>query len=145
MSNNNPLIELTEFIEKNYNIKIDILDFSANEIHQTFECHGIEYIKLTREMELHGKHELFDYLEIIDKIQKVLLNNKYGVAIGQLTLSASYVKDLGLDSLDIAELMMDYELTFRRMIPTQDTGKLITILDSVEYIYDKARIGEIII
>ena len=74
----------------------------------------------------------------MDKIisQKVteILVNKLGLSETEITPDANFTKDLGIDSLDYAELTMEFEQEFDIRIPDSDAEKLTTISQAVEYI-----------
>jgi acyl carrier protein len=71
--------------------------------------------------------------------QKVtaILVEKLGIAESEITPNANFVKDLGIDSLDYAELVMDFEQTFSIKIPDDDAEKMQTINQAVTYIESK--------
>lgn len=66
-----------------------------------------------------------------------ILTEKLGIPQSEITPDASFVKDLGIDSLDYAELVMEFEQTFDIKIPDDDADKLQTIAQAVAYIEDK--------
>jgi len=76
-----------------------------------------------------------------DVEQKVtaILTEKLGVPNSQITPDASFVKDLGIDSLDYAELVMEFEQTFDIKIPDNDAEKMQTIGEAVAYIQSKLK------
>ena len=57
----------------------------------------------------------------------------------QITPDASFVKDLGIDSLDYAELVMEFEQNFDIKIPDDDAEKMQTIGEAVTYIQSKLK------
>lgn len=63
-----------------------------------------------------------------------LLKEKLGVPESVLTPDASLEKDLGIDSLDYAEIIMELEQQFNIRIPDEDIGKMETIGQAVEYV-----------
>jgi len=73
--------------------------------------------------------------------QKVtaILVEKLGIAESEITPNANFVKDLGIDSLDYAELVMDFEQTFSIKIPDDDAEKMQTITQAVTYIESKLK------
>ncbi|MEM6522140.1 MAG: acyl carrier protein [Bacteroidota bacterium] len=73
-----------------------------------------------------------------EQITKILVD-KLGLAETEVTPDASFVKDLGIDSLDYAELVMEFEQTFDIRIPDQDAEKLQTINQAVIYIEGKRK------
>ncbi len=76
--------------------------------------------------------------EIPKKVKKILVE-KLGIAESEITPEANFVKDLGIDSLDYAEIVMEFEQTFDIRIPDDDAEKLQTFEQAVRYIEDKLR------
>jgi acyl carrier protein len=64
--------------------------------------------------------------------------NKLGVDEGQVTPEASFTNDLGADSLDTVELVMEFEKAFNLQIPDEDAEKISTVGDAVKYIQGKS-------
>ena len=64
---------------------------------------------------------------------------RLGVDEGQVDNKASFVDDLGADSLDIVELVMAFEEAFELEIPDEDAEKIATVGDAVTYIEGKAK------
>ncbi|MEQ8242843.1 acyl carrier protein [Fulvivirga sp.] len=75
-------------------------------------------------------------MDINEKITKILVD-KLGIAETEVTPDANFVKDLGIDSLDYAELVMEFEQTFNIRIPDEDAEKLQTMTQAVAYISEK--------
>ena len=73
--------------------------------------------------------------EIFEKVKGVIVE-QLGVAEGNTTMKASFIDDLGADSLDIVELIMALEEEFDIEIPDSDAEKVVTVGDVVEYIKD---------
>ena len=73
--------------------------------------------------------------EIFDKVKEIIVE-QLGVADTAVTLEASFIDDLGADSLDIVELIMALEEEFDIEIPDADAEKVVTVTDVVEYIKD---------
>ena len=73
--------------------------------------------------------------EIFEKVKGVIVE-QLGVAEGNITMKASFIDDLGADSLDIVELIMALEEEFDLEIPDADAEKVVTVNDVVEYIKD---------
>lgn len=73
----------------------------------------------------------------IQKIVTNILVEKLGIPESEITPDANFVKDLGIDSLDYAELVMEFEQTFDIKIPDDDAEKLQTISQAVKYIESK--------
>ena len=76
--------------------------------------------------------------EIQRKIANIL-TEKLGIAESEITPDANFVKDLGIDSLDYAELVMDFEQTFDIKIPDDDADKMQTIGQAAKYIAAKRK------
>ena len=75
--------------------------------------------------------------EIYDKVKEIIVE-QLGVAETAVALDASFIDDLGADSLDIVELIMALEEEFDIEIPDADAEKVVTVNDVVEYIKDNA-------
>jgi acyl carrier protein len=78
-------------------------------------------------------------MQDIEKKLTAILTEKLGVPNSQITPDASFVKDLGIDSLDYAELVMEFEQTFDIKIPDDDAEKMQTIGQAVAYITSKIK------
>ena len=73
--------------------------------------------------------------EVFDKVKEIIVE-QLGVAETAITPEASFIDDLGADSLDIVELIMALEEEFDLEIPDADAEKVVTVNDVVEYIKD---------
>ena len=73
--------------------------------------------------------------EILEKVKKIIVE-QLGVAETSITMEASFIDDLGADSLDIVELIMALEEEFDMEIPDSDAEKVVTVGDVVDYIKD---------
>lgn len=74
----------------------------------------------------------------IDKERvKQIVVEQLGVDPGQVTESASFIDDLGADSLDTVELVMAFEEEFDIEIPDEDAEKLTTFGDALAYLENK--------
>ncbi len=71
--------------------------------------------------------------EVFDKVKEIIVE-QLGAAESAVTLDASFIDDLGADSLDIVELIMSLEEEFDMEIPDSDAEKIVTVNDVVEYI-----------
>ena len=71
--------------------------------------------------------------EIFEKVKEIIVE-QLGVAETAITPEASFIDDLGADSLDIVELIMALEEEFDLEIPDADAEKIVTVGDVVEYI-----------
>lgn len=70
----------------------------------------------------------------IDEKVKQLIVEQLGVDEAEVTPAASFIDDLGADSLDIVELVMTFEESFEIEIPDEDAEKIRTVKDAVDYI-----------
>lgn len=73
--------------------------------------------------------------EIFEKVKEIIVE-QLGVTETSVTLDASFIDDLGADSLDIVELIMALEEEFDTEIPDSDAEKVVTVGDVVDYIKD---------
>ncbi|MFN4227606.1 MAG: acyl carrier protein [Candidatus Ratteibacteria bacterium] len=72
--------------------------------------------------------------EEIAKIIKDIVVEKLGINPSEVTEEAAFVEDLGADSLDTVELVMDFEEKFGLEIPDEDAEKIKTVKDAIDYI-----------
>jgi len=70
---------------------------------------------------------------------KQIIVEQLGVDEGQVDNNASFVDDLGADSLDIVELVMAFEEAFDIDIPDEDAEKIATVKDAIDYIENKKK------
>ena len=68
---------------------------------------------------------------------KQIIAEKLGVSEDKITATASFVDDLGADSLDQVELIMAFEDAFDIEIPDEDAEKLRTVKDALDYLSKK--------
>ncbi|MDR2412764.1 MAG: acyl carrier protein [Rickettsiales bacterium] len=68
-----------------------------------------------------------------DKVKEIVVE-KLGVDSAKVIDTADFVNDLGADSLDLVEFVMEVEKEFNITIPDEDAGKLTTVGDAVKYI-----------
>ena len=73
--------------------------------------------------------------EILEKVKGIIIE-QLGVTDTAVTMEASFIDDLGADSLDIVELIMALEEEFDTEIPDADAEKIVTVGDVVDYIKD---------
>ena len=78
----------------------------------------------------------------VDEKVKQIIVEQLGVDEGEVTNNASFVDDLGADSLDTVELVMAFEEAFDIEIPDEDAEKIRTVSDAVEYIGKHAKAGK---
>ncbi len=74
--------------------------------------------------------------EIREKIVAIIVD-KLGVEPAEVTNEASFTNDLGADSLDTVELIMEFEKEFNIPIPDDQAEKIATVGDAVSYIEEK--------
>lgn len=70
---------------------------------------------------------------VFEKVKEIIVD-QLGVDESEVTMEASFIDDLGADSLDIVELIMALEEEFDLEIPDKDAEKIVTVGDAVEYI-----------
>ncbi len=70
------------------------------------------------------------------KVKEIIIN-ELGVEPEKVTMEASFVEDLGADSLDTVELVMAFEEEFGIEIPDEDAENLQTVGDAVKYLKEK--------
>lgn len=71
--------------------------------------------------------------EIVERVRKIICE-QLGVSEEEATLEASFVDDLGADSLDTVELVMALEEEFETEIPDEDAEKITNMQQAVDYI-----------
>ncbi len=76
--------------------------------------------------------------EVFEKVKDIIVE-QLGVADTAVTMEASFIDDLGADSLDIVELVMALEEEFDMEIPDADAEKVVTVGDVVDYIKENAQ------
>ena len=76
--------------------------------------------------------------EIASKVKAIIVD-KLGVEESQVTNEASFTNDLGADSLDTVELIMDLEKEFGISIPDDQAEKIATVGDAVSYIEEHSK------
>src|SRR5450432_4564204 len=88
-----------------------------------------------------GIHMAEEKKEIVEKVKQII-SEQLGVDENEVTPSASFVDDLGADSLDQVELVMALEEHFGVEIPDEDAEKLRTVQDAIAYIDKHAKVGK---
>ena len=76
--------------------------------------------------------------EVASKVKAIIVE-KLGVEESEVTDTASFTNDLGADSLDTVELIMEFEKEFGISIPDDQTEKIATVGDAVSYIEANAK------
>ena len=69
----------------------------------------------------------------LDKVKEIVVD-KLGVESSKITLEAKFIDDLGADSLDTVELIMQFEEEFEIEIPDEDAEKITSVGQAVDYI-----------
>lgn len=77
-------------------------------------------------------------MDIEGKVKEIIVN-KLGVDANQVTMDASFTNDLGADSLDTVELVMEFEKAFNIQIPDEDAEKIAKVGDAVNYLKGKVK------
>jgi acyl carrier protein len=77
-------------------------------------------------------------VDIFDRVKELVVE-QLGVEADEVTIEASFIDDLGADSLDIVELVMAFEEEFDLEIPDEDAEKLTTVGAAVSYIKAKSE------
>jgi acyl carrier protein len=75
----------------------------------------------------------------VEERVKQIIVDQLGVEAADVTPAASFVDDLGADSLDRVELVMALEETFDIEIPDEDAEKIVTVQNAVDYIQKNAK------
>ncbi|OGP17756.1 MAG: acyl carrier protein [Deltaproteobacteria bacterium GWA2_55_10] len=76
-------------------------------------------------------------MSVENKVKKIIID-QLDVTEDEVTSQASFVDDLGADSLDTVEMVMAFEEEFGIEIPDEDAEKIKTVQDAVDYINKKA-------
>lgn len=74
--------------------------------------------------------------EIVKQVKEIIVD-KLGVEESQVTESASFTNDLGADSLDTVELLMEFEKVFDIKIPDEETAGITTVGDAIAKVQEK--------
>ena len=69
---------------------------------------------------------------------KTIIIDKLGIEESEITPEASFANDLGADSLDTVELIMEFEKEFKLSIPDEAAEKIVTVGDSISYLEEHA-------
>jgi len=76
--------------------------------------------------------------EIFERVKKIIID-QLGVDESLVSMDASFIDDLGADSLEIVDLIMAFEGEFGITIPDEDAENLSTVRDAVEYLRDHTK------
>ena len=74
--------------------------------------------------------------DTLNKIKEIIMN-KLGVGEEKITIDSHFIEDLGADSLDTVELIMQFEEDFNIEIPDEDAEKILTVKHAYNYINKK--------
>ena len=77
-----------------------------------------------------------DMKQLEEKVKDIIVE-ELGVERDKLTAAASFMEDLGADSLDTVELVMAFEKEFDIDIPDEEAEKLRTVGDAMKYLHEK--------
>ena len=72
----------------------------------------------------------------LEKITEIIID-KLGVDSNKITVNAKFIDDLGADSLDTVELIMQFEEEFEIEIPDEDAEKILSVKQALDYIESK--------
>ena len=74
--------------------------------------------------------------EIVKQVKAIIVD-KLGVEESEVTESANFTNDLGADSLDTVELLMEFERVFGIKIPDEETSTITTVKDAIDKVKEK--------
>ena len=74
--------------------------------------------------------------DIVKKVKAIIVD-KLGVEESEVTESANFTNDLGADSLDTVELLMEFEKVFGIKIPDEETSTIATVKDAIDKVKEK--------
>ena len=77
-----------------------------------------------------------EYDEIVNKVKRIIID-KLGVEESEVTETASFTNDLGADSLDTVELLLEFERVFKIKIPDEETSTIATVKDAIDKVNEK--------
>lgn len=75
--------------------------------------------------------------DIAEKVTEIIVD-KLGVEANEVTKEASFANDLGADSLDTVELIMEFEREFNLSIPDEEAEKIVTVGDAISYLEENS-------
>jgi acyl carrier protein len=79
-----------------------------------------------------------DREELLNKVKEIV-SDKLSISEDQVTEEASFIDDLGADSLDTVELIMALEDEFELDIPDEEAEKLDTVAKAIDYVLEKVK------
>ena len=74
--------------------------------------------------------------EIVKQVKAIIVD-KLGVEESEVTETANFTNDLGADSLDTVELLMEFERVFGIKIPDEETSGIVTVADAIDKVAEK--------
>ena len=74
--------------------------------------------------------------EIVNQVKAIIVD-KLGAEESEVTETANFTNDLGADSLDTVELIMEFEKVFDIKIPDEDGGQISTVGEAIAYVENK--------
>ena len=74
----------------------------------------------------------------LEKQVKEIIADKLGVELDEIAPDSSFTNDLGADSLDTVELIMEFEKEFGVTIPDEDAEKIVTVGDALNYLSERS-------
>ena len=80
-------------------------------------------------------------MAVADKVKEIIVK-QLGVNLDEVTEDASFIDDLGADSLDTVELVMELEKEFNMEIPDDDANNIRSVGDAIKYIDEKVGASE---
>ena len=97
--------------------------------------HGTEIC--TREFYVFNILEVYQMTDTANRVKKIVAEH-LGVEESKVTETASFIDDLGADSLDTVELVMAFEEEFGCEIPDEAAEKILTVKDAIDYLNKNA-------
>ncbi len=76
--------------------------------------------------------------DVEERVKQIIVE-QLGTDEAEVTPTASFIDDLGADSLDTVELVMAFEEAFEIEIPDEDSEKILTVKDAIEYVGKHAK------
>ena len=76
--------------------------------------------------------------EVVQRVKAIIVD-KLGVEESEVTETASFTNDLGADSLDTVELIVEFEKEFNISIPDDQAEKISTVGDAISYVEEHAK------
>ena len=101
-----------------------------------FECPVVQMTPVT--LAAYRRKTRGGFMSVEQKVKQIIVE-QLGVDEAQVDPTASFVDDLGADSLDIVELVMAFEEAFDLDIPDEDAEKIATVKNAVDYIESKKK------